>query len=151
MFPIISGVKMETQSEEKKKYRVIRQYHNKDRKLDYDLYMNLKSDLKRITTIQTRTIAEGVNTSEFVVVIEDETRNKCTVEYWRGQKDVVTGFMHSKRQFQREINYDVGHLFVSEITQNCFSIPNNSEHVAEISDKVLEFAKTENGKTQKIL
>jgi hypothetical protein len=143
---------MEDQNEEKKKqYRVVRQYHDEEKGLDYDLYMNLKPDLKRITTIQTRTISEGVSASEFVVVIEDESKGKCKIEQWKGEKDTVSGLVQSKRQFEKEVNYDIGHLFVSEITQNCFAIKNNSPAVAQVSDKVLDFAKMEHRRVQKVL
>lgn len=142
---------MEAQFDNKKKFRVIRQYRNVEKKLDFDLYMNLKPDFKRVTTIQTRTIVEGCTTSEFVVVVEDEIKNKVTCEYWKGQKDSVSGVMQSKRQFSRNVDYEIGHLFVSEIIQNATAIPNNAEMVAFISDKILEFAKMEYEKAQKNL
>lgn len=142
---------MENQFVEKKKYRVIRQYHDNEKRLSFDLYMNMTEDIKRITAIRTRTIAEGVNTSEFVVFVENEKLSKCTIEYWKGQKDVVTGLMTSKRQFLRQVDYEVGHLFVSECTTNCFAIKNNSEAVAQVAERVLEFARMEYNKAQKPL
>jgi hypothetical protein len=143
---------MEDQNEERKKqYRVVRQYHDTERGLEYDLYMNLKPDLKKITTIETRTISEGASTSEFVVVIEDKSKGKCKLEMWKGEKDVVSGVVQSKRQFEKEVDYNIGHLFVSEITQNAFAIKNNSPAVAQVSDKILDFAKMEHRKVQKVL
>lgn len=143
---------MEAQFEDKKKqYRVIRQYRNEKTKIDYDVYMSLKPTMKRVTTIQTRHIAEGVNTSKFCVVTEDEERNKGHLEYWEGQKDVVTGLMISKRLYEREVDGEIVHLFMSEIQQNAFAIKNNSEDVAIVSDKILDFARMEYNKTQKKL
>lgn len=142
---------MENQYETKKQFRVIRQYHNKEKKIDYDLYMNLKPLFKRVTTIQTKTIAEGCNTSEFVVITEDEEESLVSLEYWKGSKDSVSGVMSSKRQFERNVDYEIGHLFISEITQNALAIGQNSEQVAFVSDKVLDFAKMEYRKPQKTL
>lgn len=138
------GANMENQNEPRfekkdKQYRVIRQYHNKEAKVDYDLYMNLKSQYKSVTVTKTRTIVEGVNTSEFVIIVEDDLNKKYKVEYWKGQRDVVSGVSQSKRQFVKMIDDSVIHLFVSEITQNCFAIPNNSENVGIIADKVISF------------
>src|SRR5437899_2246226 len=113
---------MKNRFEEPKKYRVIRKYENRDKRLEYYLYMNLSEDLKRITSVIRKNIAEGVNTSEFVSVVENDKISKCVVELWEGQKDDVIGKMSSKRKFEKAVNLDIGHLFVSEVATNCFAI-----------------------------
>ncbi|MEO9307413.1 MAG: hypothetical protein ABI342_03760 [Nitrososphaera sp.] len=140
---------MENQIEREKKYRVAR-FYRKDN-ISYDLNMYLTEKLKRVSATKIRQIAEGVNVSEFVVIVEDETKSNCVVEFWAGQKDVVTGIMGSKRKFQRAVNFEIAHLFVSECIANCFAIKNNSEVVGTICERIFEFAKMEQNKAQKSL
>ncbi len=139
---------MENQFEEPKKYRVIRKYENRDKGIEYFLYMNLSNKLKRITAVIRKNITEGVNNSEFVSVVENTTTGKCVVELWKGTKDDVVGHMHSKRVFEKSVNMDIAHLFVSETTTNCFAIKNNTEAVAQVAERVFEFANREYKKSQ---
>jgi len=141
---------MQNQNIEKEKtYRVVRQYHDKENKIEYDLFMVLKPRYKRVTTVQTKTIAEGCNTSVFAFVVEDETMSKATLEIWNGQKDSVSGNMSSKRVFAKSVDMNIVHLLISELTSNAFAIPNNSELVVTISEKVMDFARMEQNKAQK--
>jgi len=139
----------EYEFERPKKYRVARFYRNG--KISYDLFMNLSEKDKKITATKIREIVEGCNESEFVVLKEDETKGRVEVQLWKGQKDNVSGNMESKRVIDTNVNADIGHLFVSECTTNCFAIKNNTEVVQTLCEKILDFAKQQGNKSQKSL
>lgn len=135
--------------EKPKKYKVARFYRNGN--VQYDLFMNLSDKFKRISATKIRTIGEGVNTSEFAVITEDVEAQRYEAELWQGQKDSVSGVMNSKRVVDANIMPDIAHLFVSECSVNAFAIKNNSESVAIVVDRVLEFTKQQGKKIQKTL
>jgi hypothetical protein len=120
--------------------RVIRQYTDEKAGVSYDLIINMKPELRRITAIRTKKLADGKEETDYVVLLEDNERAFVTCAYWKGKKDMEGGNMESHRIFITQPKYDIGALFVSETYVNALQVYTNTESVGVITERCLDFA-----------
>lgn len=135
---------------EPKYRRIFRSWTDEQSKANFDVIVNMRPELRRVTAIRTTQNKDGSETSEFAVVVEDDTRSSVTCEMWRGRRVKKEGKVESEsnRMFIGQPNYEVGHLFVSEIYDNALNCYNQTSSIGQICEKVLDFVKSEASKKQ---
>jgi hypothetical protein len=141
---------MENTILEPKYRRIFRSWTDEQGKTSFDVIVNMRPELRRVTAIKTTKNADGSETSEFAVVREDDTRAFVTCEMWKGSKIKKEGKVESEsnRVYIGQPNYDVGHLFVSEIYDNALNCYNQTSSIGTICEKILDFVKIEASKKQ---
>lgn len=135
---------------EPKYRRVFRSWTDEKSKASFDVIVNMRPELRRVTAIRTIKAEDGTATSEFAVVREDEQRAFVTCELWHGNKITKEGKVvsESNRLYVGQPNYEVGSLFVAEIYDNALNCYNQTSSIGQIAEKILDFVKMEASKKQ---
>lgn len=135
---------------EPKYRRIFRSWTDEKSKASFDVIVNYKPELRRVTAIRTTQNVDGSETSEFAVVVEDDAKAFVTCEMWKGHRVKKEGKVESEsnRMYIGQPNYEVGHLFVSEIYDNALNCYNQTSSIGQICEKVLDYVKSEASKKQ---
>lgn len=144
-------IHMEKDQLEPRFRRVIRQYADEKVGVTYDIIVNMRPELRRVTAIRNKKLEEGKEETDYVVILEDTDKVYVTCEYWKGKKDRVGGNMESHRVFITQPKYEIGALFLSECYVNALQIYSNTLAVGEIVERVLDFVVQVNKNKQKPL
>lgn len=141
---------MENTILEPKYRRIFRSWTDEQGKVSFDVIVNMRPELRRVTAIRTTKNADGLETSEFAVVREDNARAFVTCEMWKGSRIKKEGKVESEsnRVYIGQPNYDVGSLFISEIYDNALNCYNQTSSIVTICEKILDFVKMEASKKQ---
>lgn len=135
---------------EPKYRRVFRSWTDEKSKASFDVIVNMRPELRRVTGIITTKSENGTSMSEFAVVREDEERAFVTCELWRGSKITKEGKIvsESNRVYVGQPNYEVGVLFVSECYINALNCYNQTSSIGEIATRIIDFVKMEASRKQ---
>ena len=139
-----------TTIQESKYRRVFRSFRDETIKTDYDVIVNMKPNLRRATAIKSTQNNDGSESSDFAVVVEDESKHFVTCEFWHGSKTKQEGKVvsESNRVYVGQPDYEIGHLFISEIYDNALNCFNNTLAIAQINTKILDFVEMQQIKKQ---
>jgi len=135
---------------EPKYRRIFRSWTDEQSKASFDVIVNMRPELRRVTAIRSVENKDGVIISDFAVVREEADRQMITCEYWHGQKVKKEGEVQSdsKRVYIGQPNYEIGSLFVAEIYDNALNVYNQTSSIGTICEKILDYVKIEASKKQ---
>ncbi len=138
---------------EPKYRRIFRSWTDEQSKATFDVIVNMRPQLRRVTVIRTTQNEDGTESSLFAVVRDDEIGKHITCEMWNGRRVKKENKIESEsnRVYIGQPNYDVGTLLVSEIYDNALNCYNQTSSIGQICEKVLDFVRMEASKKQKPL
>jgi hypothetical protein len=134
---------MRDETQYKKIYRTV---ETADGKKSYDIFVRQGSHTT-VSTIQSEKIAEGEERTLSVFLREED--GKVTLEVWTGF--VGDALKKYERQFMTEVDYDAGTLLMNESYEGCMNVYNHTPQIAEISERIVGFAKLQMKMKQKTL